>query len=400
VNPYPISRGNKSTPLILHLIYRLDVGGLENGLVNLINAMSAERYRHAIVCLSKYTSFRNRIRRPDVEVIELGKPPGQDWRLYGTLWRLFRQLQPTILHTRNLAGLEAQVPGFFAGIRRRVHSEHGLEMTALRYTLLRKALRNFVNVYIPLSKDLQRWLIERIGIPKSKIVQIYNGVDTDTFSPRAGKARSVLPEGFLPDNGIVVGTVGRLAQIKDQSNLIQSFARLIRRRPEFRSRLRLVIVGEGEMKVRLSEVLRTEKIDDITWMSGSREDVPDMLHSFDIFALPSISEGICNSVLEAMASGLPVIATQVGGNPELVVDGETGRLVPPRDPEALAAALAEYIESPFQIREHGEAGRKRCVRFFSIARMVESYLAVYDSLVKTQQSPLNSWHRKPDSRLS
>jgi sugar transferase (PEP-CTERM/EpsH1 system associated) len=382
-------------PLIAHLIYRLDVGGLENGLVNLINSGPAGRYRHVIICLTDAAPFRRRIGRADVEIIELQKRPGQDWGLYRRLWRLFRRLRPAILHTRNLAALEGQLPGLCAGIGRRVHSEHGLEMQGARYTLLRKALRGVVDVYIPLSKDLQRWLTSSIGVPESKIVQIYNGVDTSRFHPRQDRERAGLPAGFAPESGLVIGTVGRLARIKDQATLVSAFAQLVESRPKGRDKLRLAIVGDGDMKAQLLDMIRAADVADISWLPGARDDVPEVLRSLDLFVLPSISEGVSNSILEAMASGLPVIATSVGGNPELVADGVTGRLVPASDPGGLCSAIAQYVDSPALMLRHGEAGRQRCLDRFSIDHMVESYLAVYDELLSGSVPALKQCQTTP-----
>jgi sugar transferase (PEP-CTERM/EpsH1 system associated) len=385
-------------PLILHLIYRLDVGGLENGLVNLVNSVPAQRYRHLIVSLTDATAFRRRITRPDVEVVELHKRAGQDWSIYGRLWALFRRYRPSILHTRNLAALEGQLPAFFARIPHRVHSEHGLEMKGARYTLLRKALRGFVDVYIPLSRDLEKWLAGTIGVPQRKIVQIYNGVDTNRFQPRSASGRPALSPDFAPDGCVVLGTVGRLARIKDQATLISAFSRLVERTPEARRWLRLVVVGDGEMRDQLREAVRNTGINELTWLPGTLENIPDLLRSLDLFVLPSISEGVSNSILEAMASGLPVVATTVGGNPELVSDGVTGRLVPSRDPEALAAALAEYLDNPGLLSRHGTAGRQRCVELFSIDTMVDRYLSVYDALLAQRPQALRQWQISPSSR--
>ncbi len=370
-------------PLVAHLIYRLDVGGLENGLVNLINRLPAGRYRHAIICLTGYTGFRQRLRNPAVEIYALHKRAGQDWGLYRRLWRLLRQLKPDILHTRNLAALEGQLPGFLAGIRYRIHSEHGWDVfdvdgTNRRYILLRRLFRPLVHTYIPLSKDLERWLRESIQVAGHKIVQIYNGVDTERFHP-AVEVHTVLPDGFAPPGAVVIGTVGRLQSVKDQFTLVQAFLCLLEQGPEARARLRLLIVGEGELRPRLLELLGAANALELAWLPGARDDVPELMRCKDLFVLPSINEGISNTILEAMATGLPVIATNVGGNPELVVDGVTGCLAPPQNPAALAAAIQGYLDDPERRRRHGAAGRQRCESQFSLERMVKDYEVVYDA---------------------
>ena len=198
----------------------------------------AERYRHAIICLTDYTDFQRRLRNPAVTLYALHKRPGQDWGLYLRLWRLLRQLRPDILHTRNLAALEGQLPGFLAGIRYRIHSEHGWDVfdvdgTNPRYTRLRRLHRPLVHTYIPLSKDLERWLREHIRVAGHKIVQIYNGVDTKRFHPAVAPC-TLLPADFAPPGAVVIGTVGRLQPVKDQRTLAQAFLRVLEQRPGLR----------------------------------------------------------------------------------------------------------------------------------------------------------------------
>ena len=148
--------------LIVHVIHALRMGGLENGLVNLINRMPASRYRHAVVCLTDHDRFAERLERDDVELIALHKRPGKDPGLYGRLWRALRRLRPDIVHTRNLGALEAQFVAALAAPRaRRVHGEHGWDMSDLggsnvRYRWLRRLARPWVHVWIPLSGDLER----------------------------------------------------------------------------------------------------------------------------------------------------------------------------------------------------------------------------------------------------
>ena len=175
-------------PLIAHVVYRFDVGGLENGVVNLINRLPRESYRHAVVSLTDVTDFRNRIRRDDVQFVALNKGPGHGYRLFPRLFRLFRAMAPTIVHTRNLAALEASVPAWLAGVPARVHGEHGRDMgdldgTNRRYQRVRRLYRPFVSHYVALSKDLETYLNSTLGVDPRLVEQIYNGVDTAQFAP-------------------------------------------------------------------------------------------------------------------------------------------------------------------------------------------------------------------------
>jgi sugar transferase (PEP-CTERM/EpsH1 system associated) len=371
-----------TAPLVVHVIHRLQVGGLENGLVNLINHMPPERYRHAIVCMTESTEFRNRIRRPDVEVYELHKSPGHDLSLYWRLWRLLRTLRPAVVHTRNIGTLECQALALLAGVRARVHGEHGRDMSDLhgkntRYIALRRTLRPWLAQFITVSRDLRDWLVRDVGVPERQVTQIYNGVDMQRFRPRNGDAASLLPAAFAAPGAIVAGTVGRMSGEKDQMTLVRAFARAAADHP--RANLRLVLVGDGPARAELENAVAELGIGPQVWLAGNRADVPDLLRALDIFVLPSLGEGISNTILEAMACGLPVLATRVGGNPELVVEGETGVLVAPAEPDEMARALQAYIRDPELMRRHGHAGRARIEREFSMDAMVTRYMGVYDA---------------------
>lgn len=371
-------------PLIVHLIYRLQVGGLENGVVNLINHLPAARYRHALVCLADYTDFRERIRRSNVPVLAMHKKPGQDFGLWWRLYQLFRQWRPAIVHTRNIGCLEAQIPAWLARVPGRVHGEHGWDIhdkdgSNLTYRRLRRLHAPLVQRFIALSGHLDDYLRERVGISPAKIVRIYNGVDLVRFHPGDSHA---LPAGFAAPDSLVIGTVGRMHGVKDQANLARAFIALNQQLPEtLAARLRLVMIGDGPLRQTCLELLQQAGLDAHCWLPGARDDIPDILRAMQLFALPSQAEGISNTLLEAMASGLPVVATAVGGNPELVVDGETGALPPANDPQALADALAGYVLHPARMAQHGAAARQRALSRFSLQAMLDNYAHVYDQLI-------------------
>lgn len=374
-----------AAPLVAHIIYRFDIGGMENGIVNLINHMPPERYRHAIVCLTDHTDFRQRLRRGDVSCYALHKKSGKDPALYGRLWRLLRQLRPQIVHTRNLAALDSLVPAALAGVPCRVHGEHGrdtldLDGTRRKYVLLRRALRPLAQRYIAVSRDLEGWLQQHIGVPSARLRHICNGVDTDRFRP--APVRAPLPAGGFDDpNLFVIGSVLRMQPVKDPLNLARAFVRLVTDAPTLRRRARLAMIGDGPLLPQVRNELTRAGLQDLAWLPGARDDVPDLLRAFDVFVLPSLAEGISNTILEAMATGLPVIATGVGGSTELVVDGETGALVPPADCAALAQALSRYVNDRSLTERHGRQSRARCEREFSLAAMVQRYVEVYDELL-------------------
>lgn len=373
-------------PLVVHVVDRLGVGGMENGLVNIINGTPPDRFRHAVICLREAGAFRKRLRDPSVPVLVAGKKPGKDPLCYLRLWRMLRRLKPAVVHTRNLPAVDMVVPARFCGAAAVVHGEHGRDAVEEdganpRYNRLRRTLSPLVDRYVVVSRDIEQWLADRVGVPAEKVTQIYNGVDAQRFHPAAGGRRLLPPPGFAGPRQVVIGTVGRMQTVKDQVTLARAFVHILEKVPEARSVLRLVMIGDGPLRQPCMEVLAAAGAQDLAWLPGSRDDIPEILRGLDVFVLPSRTEGICNTILEAMASGLPVVATHVGGNPELVQPGETGALAPPSDAAALAAALVPYVTDAALRRAHGAAGRRRVLAEFALERMVGRYLDTYDALL-------------------
>ena len=371
-------------PLVVHLTYSLDVGGLETLLVDCINRMPPERYRHAVVCLTRYTDFAKRITQPGVELYALGKPPGLGLGTHLAFWKLMRRLRPAILHTYNLSALEYNFSGALAGIPVRIHAEHGRDASDPqglnpKHNFLRRRLAPFIDCFIPVSEDLRRWLGETVGIPAAKTLFIRNGVDTERFAAASLAAGQASPWG--PDD-IVIGTVARIQDVKNHRGLVAAFARLRELAPEQRERLRLSIVGDGPLMGAVREQVASLGLQDVVWLPGARADVAALLHGFSLFALPSLAEGTPVSMLEAMACGLPVVASNVGGIPEVVTDGVEGSLVPVEDTEALARALASYVRDQALRRQRGEAARARVEAAFSMRAMLAEYGKLYDRLCR------------------
>lgn len=366
------------TAHIVHIVHRFDTGGMENGMVNLFNTLSPERYRHTVVALTDYGDFRQRITAQPVEFHALHRAPGHGFGWTVRLWKLLRSLKPDLVHTRNLAALEAQFVAAAAGIRATVHGEHGRDVFDLygqnwKYNLLRRAAKPFVSNYIAVSQDLETWLRLAIRVPPRKLHHIYNGVDSEKFHPREG-ARPA----FAHPDSIVFGSVGRMVAVKDYPTLTRAFIQLVRQQPERAARARLVIVGEGPARKTCLDLLQAAGLAHLAWLPGVRDDIADIMQVLDVFVLPSKNEGISNTILEALASGLPVIATAVGGNLELVEEGVNGMLVQPGDVGGMAQALLAYLDAPARIAEHGAHARQHAVQRFSIPVMAEAYSLVYE----------------------
>lgn len=374
-------------PLIVHVIYQLGVGGLENGLINIINTMQADAYRHTIICLTYSTDFEKRLTRSDVQIYSLHKQAGQDWGSFVKMYRLLKQLKPSIVHTRNLSAIEYQIPALLAGVKHRIHSEHGWDVfdpdgNNKKYQWLRRLMKPFIGHFIALSKQLEDYLTDKIHVLRQKITRICNGVDTARFYPRENGIRTPLPNcpHTLTDETLVIGTVGRMHGVKDQITLVKAFIQICNQEPELKSRLKLFLIGDGPLRQIAIELLQEQQLQDLAWLPGERSDIAEIMRQLDIFVLPSQAEGISNTILEAMATGLPVIATDVGGNSELVVEQVTGLLTAPGDSDTMASKILDYIHHSDMRNGHGRQAYQRILATFSLTSMVNQYQSVYAAL--------------------
>lgn len=367
--------GRVEVPLVVHLVYSFGCGGLQSILVECIDRLPPDKYRHAVICLTERTNGAAVVSRPDTAFYELHKPPGNDVATHIKLWKLLRQLRPSILHTYNVGTIEYSVTALLAQVPVRIHAEHGRDSVEIdgnhsRYNLLRRLLTPLIDTYVPVSVDLSEWLHRTIGVSRRKIAMVTNGVDTARYAP-FGAGREDRPATLW------IGTVGRLDRIKNHLGLLDIFQLVLDRVRPIQLDVRLAIVGDGPLLAVLRNTAASRGIADKVWLPGSRNDVADVIRNFSIFVLPSLSEATPVVVLEAMATGLPVVATHVGGVPQLVLNNKTGLVVPPADPVAFADAISAYVVNADMRRSHGEAGRKHVQSHYSVDAMVDGYNALY-----------------------
>ncbi|GAA5160661.1 glycosyltransferase [Viridibacterium curvum] len=366
-----------------HVVYSFKAGGLENVIVQLINRLPTDRFRHVVIALTECSAeFAQRVTVPGVEFISLHKPPGQIFRLYPRLWRLLRQQRPAVLHTCNLAALEVTPVAWAAGVPLRVHAEHGWIVADPdgrnpRFRLLRRVFKPFVSHFIAVSRQLQDYLTGPIGVAPGRVSLLANGVDTDAFRPRA--ADEALPAGWpFGREHWVLGTVGRLDPVKNQKLLLDALAMIRGGSTELGARLRLVIVGEGGERAALEARIAELGLQEVVWLPGSRSDVAQLLRAMDCFALPSIAEGTSCTLQEAMASGLPIIATSVGGNPDLLTPDTCGLLVPSGDVAGLADAVRQVFSAQGEAQGMPARARQSALSRHSLAGMIAAYEKLFD----------------------
>ncbi|MBZ9611723.1 TIGR03088 family PEP-CTERM/XrtA system glycosyltransferase [Rheinheimera maricola] len=374
---------------IVHLLWHFSTGGLENGVVNLINHLPSQQFRHSIVSLTGHDpQFARRIQTDNVSLYSLEKQAGHDWGTFSRLNRLLKTLQPDVLHSRNLATLELQIIGWWRKVPLRLHGEHGWDSNDIggcnkKNRLLRQLLKNFVQRFICLSTESERYLTNIIGISSSRVERICNGVQIEKFS-QASPAVLSLPAAITQPAPLIFATVGRLATVKNQALLLRSFALLLQQHPQQRQRCTLVIVGDGPCRQALLQLSAELSIEQQVLFTGNRDDIAQLMQRFSVFVLPSLAEGISNTLLEAMAAGTPIIATDVGGNRDLMPQVLLSRnLVPSDDSQQLMLAMQNYLLQPDLLRADAELVKNHCHQHFSIDTMVNRYRKLYE-MTRTQ----------------
>lgn len=375
----PASVPTSDGPLrVLHVLNRLDRGGTELIVLKLINGLSEISFEHRIASLRGSDPALQNVTLPGGQLLLAGEADGFQFPLF-RLVRMMRTYRPHIVHSRNWGTIEAIPAARLAGVPVAIHSEHGYELDMLaglpvRRRIFRRAAYGMADAVFAVSRELRDYHAKQAWISSERIRVICNGVDTKRFCPNP-ESRATLRRRFgLPQDRFIVGTVGRMVPIKDHGMLLRAVDSLVQRCVDAHA----LLVGSGP------ELERTQQLADtspglagrVTFL-GASEEIPELLNTMDVFALPSISEGMSNTLLEAMATGLPVIATAVGGNTEVIDHEKSGWLIRPRDHESLASLLTRLASREDLRQKYGAAARKRIVECFSLDRMLNNYAQLY-----------------------
>jgi sugar transferase (PEP-CTERM/EpsH1 system associated) len=367
---------------ILHVMDTLEVGGLENGVANLIQRMDSERFEHAVCTVRRGGSMTNRLPLDRVRIVNLDSAGSRFSSQVGSLARTIRAIKPHIVHSRNWGAIEAVLAGWWTGSCAVVHSEHGIESVGdnqdpLRRRWFRRLSYSLAEQVFCVSHQLCNHYEKTTGFPARRMTVIHNGVDVARFYPQpAGRSRMREQLG-IPSEDFCIGALGRLEPIKNLMTLLDAAAVI----PVSRKHWRILIAGAGSdlPMLRQAAESRTELRGHVQFV-GEIEDAPRFLNALDAYVLPSMSEGISNSLLEAMATGLPVIVSAIGGNPEVVVDNESGLLFPAGDPGALADRLLLVWEHGETRTRLGQEAVQRVEEHFSVESMVREYESLYSRL--------------------
>jgi glycosyltransferase involved in cell wall biosynthesis len=359
---------------VAHVVETLDLGGLEKLIIEFARHTDRARFAPMVVTIGGRGLLADEVETLDCPVISLNLPPGVRSRVWSIaqMARLFRRERVGVLHTHSGGPLLFGAPAArLAKVPRVVHTRHhGPDLGSSRRAFAGMAFAaRWVDCVACVADDGARRAAEE-GIDASKIKTVWNGIDLDRFAFR----------GPAPGGPAVV--VARLNPEKDVETLLRASAIVARQLPEYR----LEIAGDGPSRTALESLAKELNLGEQAKFLGRVDDVPALLSRASMLVLPSRMEGISLTLLEAMARGLPCVATRVGGNPEVVIDGETGLLVAAEDPESLARAIQTLWDNPERAKALGHAGRARAERHFDIRRTVATYESIYQTAIAEARS--------------
>jgi sugar transferase (PEP-CTERM/EpsH1 system associated) len=371
--------------VVAHVVLSLNVGGLEKVVLRLLERIDRARFAPIVCALDEAGSLAGELDRLGVPLHVLPRRRGLDPSLVFELAALFRREHVAVVHTHNptphlYGALAAAVASRSARTRprlpRAIHTKHGRnELGSKRKILVNRIAAAFTDVLVAVGKDTRSVIVDVERVDPAKVVVIPNGVDSDEFRPSVDRA-SARARLQLPREAFVIGCVARLAPEKGHETLLRAFAAFRSIKPD----AHLVLLGDGPSRPRLEELASELRLGGAAHFAGTRDDVAQVLHAFDVFALASRTEGIALTLLEAACAGLPIVATRVGGTPEIVVDGETGLLVRADDPRGLTNALLRVAQDP-AAQAMGLRGRARIIERFGVDEMVRGYERLYDKVL-------------------
>jgi sugar transferase (PEP-CTERM/EpsH1 system associated) len=364
---------------VVQVVIALNMGGLERVVLRLLGQLDRSRWTPVVCALDEPGALAPDLAQLGVPLHVIGRRPGLDLDLAVRLSALLRREGARVVHTHNAAAhlygsLAAHLARGRDGRRPRVvHTKHGRNEPELpKRVLVNRLASALCDRVVAVSDDAAAVALEIEHVRRAKVITILNGIDTQEFRPRPDAAAAARATLGAPLGGFHIGCVARLAAVKDHGTLLDAFARIRPARPD----AHLTLIGDGAERAALEARAARLELGGAVTFAGQHFDVAPLLAAFDVFALSSLSEGISLTLLEAASAGLPIVATRVGGNQEVVIHGETGLLVPSADPVAFADALATVASSPDRAAM-GAAGRARVVRQFSVEQMARAYERLY-----------------------
>jgi len=359
---------------IAHLFLSLKIGGMEKISIDLIKHLDNNKYIHYIICLDELGEFGKKLTEEGYSIKTYNKGEGFSFRLFCRLIYFFKKNNIKIVHTNNPSPhFWGGIAGWLAGVKVRIHTKHGRNFIDIkRRVLLNRALAFFSTKVVSVSEDLALLMNKVEGVPKNKIMTIYNGINPDYFKKQSVK-ESLYHELNISKDNILVGSVARFNPDKDQKTLIEAFSQVVGENKN----LLLLLVGDGITRPAMEKLSIDLGISENVIFCGYRTDVHDLLNLFDIYVLSTHTEGISISILEAMAVEKAVIATDVGGNSEIIEHNVNGLLVNENDVNGLAEAINILITKPTFKEQLSKEARKTVLEKFDIEKTAKEYHNLY-----------------------
>lgn len=367
---------------VLHLLLSLETGGMERFVYEHCLEIDKDQFNVSVCCIDRLGGFYESLNNNGVKVDLLQKNQKHfDFIFPLQLSKYLKNRKIHILHIHSGAFFHGSVAGFLARTPGIIYTEHGRHLVEPKIIFaLDKISSVFTHKIITVSPDLANHLIEKIKLPSNKIVTIINGVNTNCFMPR-DKSNILLTELGIEADYKIIGTVGRLAFVKDQLTLIKSFSKIIEKIPKSK----LVLVGSGPCEEDLRAHVKEFGLCRAVIFTGNRTDIPEILNLFDVFVLPSLLEGTSLSLLEAMASGVPSVVTNVGGNPNVIENGYNGYLVEQKNFAEMADKIIAILENNEVANAFGRNSRRSVQSKYSLKANVEMYQNVYLDLLRLKK---------------
>lgn len=373
---------------ILHVLNRLDTGGTELVVLSLVRGLNTGQFESRICVTRGFNPGMPALARMEAEPYVAGEVDAGSQFLFFRLAKIMKDYRPHIVHSRNWGAIEAIPAARFAGVPVVIHSEHGYEVDMIsgisgRRRLLRRAVYPMADAIFAVTEELRAYHAQQAWYSPEKIRVLHNGVDTRRFAPLADCRDAVRRSLNLSAGSFVVGSVGRMVAIKDYTTLLKAAAAAAARGVD----IQVLLAGAGpELETYRKAAAALPELAGRVRFPGATEQVPGMLNAMDAFVLPSLLEGMSNTILEAMACGLPVVATNVGGNPELVKDGVTGWVFPAGHATELANRLEQLGQDGGLRVRFGRAARERALNEFSLEAMIRRYEDLYLELAERRQA--------------
>jgi glycosyltransferase involved in cell wall biosynthesis len=375
---------------ILHIYQNSKIGGVQQQLFSLLKTYNREVFNPFFCCLGPKEEMGTEIEKLGIDFIALNSKRYHKFspKIMINLYQLMKKRHIHVVRAHKYrASLYGRVAAFFARIPVVITSVHGNYRKDLRpeRRIANRILSRVTDKIVAVSESIKEDIIRYDKIDPSKILVIHNGVDILKFAPD-GRFHDIRKEFAITDSDVVIGFIGRLVPAKGIEYLIDAFSHLV---SELKN-IKLLIVGQGSLLDRLRERTHEHGINGSVLFTGERHDIPDILSGIDIFVMPSVAEGLPNSLLEAMAMRKPIIATSVGGIPEVIRNGINGLLVPPRNAESIITAIKKLLDKRHLAKKMGQSARYFVEENLSIQATTRKWESLYISLLKEKRALINS----------